>query len=537
MFASPKRQTLALTVSLTFIALCWMVSGSGTSQAQSYAAAPNAIVKANSLAVYSEMRPSGAVVKSLKKGDEVVLDLEIRGTTESWCSVRLPGQGSRLGYVQCEGLERVERPTVGEPTSSSVDARSSPTRRTSKHSAAGLPPPPSAHSATAYDEVAGLVVREGSIDVVNLAELEAAARSGSAAAMARAALAHHAAGNFELSRNNSDQAIEHYRAALAFAAKQPDLLLDSLLNLAYVHLRRSEYSAALEYLERARRMAPKSAAVAQLAGWAYYGLNRVDQAIEEWKGAQRIQPSPQVALALERAERDKEAESDFREGETSHFILRYHGGATPQLAVEILRTLEEHFRSIQSELRFTPAEPIGVILYTQQTFIDITRAPGWAGALNDGRIRVPVQGLAAVSSQLSRVLKHELTHSFIQQKTSGRCPHWLQEGLAQWMEGRRTARDAQPLIAAYEREGSVPLKLLEGSWIGLSDQAARFAYAWSLAAVESIIADSGMGGIERLLENLATESSVEAALGGGLHTNYAGLEQETVRYLRRTYLQ
>jgi hypothetical protein len=350
-------------------------------------------------------------------------------------------------------------------------------------------------------------------------------------------MAHHAAGSFELSRNNSDQAIEHYRAALAFAAKQPDLLLDSLLNLAYVHLRRSEYSTALEYLGRARRAAPNSADVAALAGWAYYGLNRVDQAIEEWKGAQRIQPSPEVALWLERAERDKEAESEFRERETSHFILRYHGGATPQLAVEILRTLEEHFRSIESELRFTPAEPIGVILYTQQTFTDITRAPGWAGALNDGRIRVPVQGLVSVSNELSRVLKHELTHSFIQQKTSGRCPGWLQEGLAQWMEGRRTARDAQPLIAAYERGASVPLRLLEGSFAGLPSQAARFAYAWSLATVESIMANSGMWGIERLLENLATESSVEDALRGALHTNYADLEQQTARYLRRTYLQ
>ena len=38
---------------------------------------------------------------------------------------------------------------------------------------------------------------------------------------------------------------------------------------------------------------------------------------------------------------------------------------------------------------------------------------------------------------LSRILKHELTHSFLYQKTQGRCPTWLQEGVAQWMEGRR----------------------------------------------------------------------------------------------------
>ena len=181
MFALPKGQKIALILGLTFITLCWLASGSGTSQAQSYAAAPHASVKGDSLAVYSEMRPSGAVVKSLKKGDEVILDFEIRGTTGRWCSVRLPGQASRLGYVQCEGLERVERPVVeqplrAEPTSSSVDARSSTTRRISKHSAGGLPlTPPSAPSATEYDKVAGLVVRNDLIDLVKLAELDAAA--------------------------------------------------------------------------------------------------------------------------------------------------------------------------------------------------------------------------------------------------------------------------------------------------------------------------------------------------------------------------
>jgi hypothetical protein len=135
------------------------------------------------------------------------------------------------------------------------------------------------------------------------------------------------------------------------------------------------------------------------------------------------------------------------------------------------------------------------------------------------------------------VLKHELTHSFIQQKTLRRCPPWLNEGLAQWMEGRRTGKDAQLLLAAYEREGPVPWRVLEGSWVGLPNQAVGFAYAWSLATVESIIADSGMGGIERLLEYLGTESSVEAALRGALYTDYAGLEQQTARYLRRTYLR
>ena len=60
-----------------------------------------------------------------------------------------------------------------------------------------------------------------------------------------------------------------------------------------------------------------------------------------------------------------------------------------------MRTLERNIREIERELNYSPPESIGVILYTQQGFADITRAPGWAGAINDGRIRVPTQGLTS----------------------------------------------------------------------------------------------------------------------------------------------
>src|SRR3989442_578462 len=138
-----------------------------------------------------------------------------------------------------------------------------------------------------------------------------------APAVTRVAAAHQAAAQFELGRGDTDHALAHYRRALTFSPAQPILLL----NTAYLHLRRSEYSASLDYLERARRVAPDSADVAKLAGWAYYGLNKLDQAVEEWKRAQRLRPDPDVARALEKAKRDQQAESSFRECESSHFVL------------------------------------------------------------------------------------------------------------------------------------------------------------------------------------------------------------------------
>ncbi len=393
--------------------------------------------------------------------------------------------------------------------------------------------PPEVDLGAGYNDVVRATLHDGEVDREYLARLESAARSGAPRAAERAGLAHHAAAEFERQRGEIEQAMDDYRRALTFAPENRGVLLD----FSYLLLRRGEYTSALDYLERARRVAPDSPDVAKLMGWAYYGLNRIDEAAEEWKRALRLRPDPEVSHALEKAERDLQTESSYREGETSHFILRYHGGAAPALAREVLRTLEDHFRAIEADLNFTPREPIGVILYTGQTFADVTRAPGWVGALNDGRIRVPVQGLTSVPPELARVLKHELTHSFIQQKTRGRCPVWLQEGIAQWMEGKRSGDDAGMLVEAYEKKAAPPLLALEGYWMNLPGEVAAFAYAWSLAAVESIVQSYGMGDLERLLDRVAVEASTEAALRSTLHMDYAEFEQRTAIYLRHTYLR
>jgi hypothetical protein len=43
-------------------------------------------------------------------------------------------------------------------------------------------------------------------------------------------------------------------------------------------------------------------------------------------------------------------------------------------------------------VRYEPTQNIVVILYTQKEFVDITEAPSWVGALNDGKFRIPVGG-------------------------------------------------------------------------------------------------------------------------------------------------
>jgi tetratricopeptide (TPR) repeat protein len=381
------------------------------------------------------------------------------------------------------------------------------------------------------NEIETRVIQSGEVDRGYVDQLDQEAHSGQGLASQNAAMAHHAASQFEMAHGAMDAALEDARNALTYMPEQPVLLMDA----AYLYLRRSEYTQSLDYIDRARRMVPEDPEVSKLAGWAYYGLNKMDLAVAEWKHALSLRPDAEVEAALQKAQRDEQEEEQYKENESSHFTLRYSGASEPALARNILHTLERHYGAIESELSYSPPDSIGVILYTQQAFADITQVPNWVGALNDGRIRVPVQGLSEVTPELSRVLKHELTHSFVQQKTLGHAPTWIQEGLAQWMEGKRSDLNATALIAIYQSDPALGIKHYQGDWMKLSNEAVNAAYAWALANVEYIVQSGGMNDVDRILDRLAAGDAPEVALKAILRSDYTDLTHDTVQYLRKKY--
>ncbi len=400
---------------------------------------------------------------------------------------------------------------------------------------AAIAPPVSApqiEPAVGYEEIAQKAVHGGAVDYAYIESLESGARTGAANAINKVAAAHYAAAQFFLATGDSESAIEQYQQGLEFAPSNFGLLM----NLAVLYLRQSQFTQALNPLQQARTVSPDSADVYKLMGWAYYGADKTGEAIEAWKQAVKLRADPDVVEALKKAERDQALESSYREGETAHFDLKYYGGAAPELARGILSALENDYNDLQSQLDYTPPEQIAVILYTGQAFADITRAPSWVGALNDGRIRIPVEGLTSVTPELARELKHELTHSFVGQKTHYRAPTWLQEGIAQWMEGRRSTSDAAFLVDAAKKGALPSLGALDGSWIQFGDENASVAYAWSLAVIESIIDRGGIGDVNRLLDAMASAPSPQDAVQQSLRMSYGELQQQAIDYLNHAYL-
>jgi tetratricopeptide (TPR) repeat protein len=391
-----------------------------------------------------------------------------------------------------------------------------------------LPPPTDEPGLDALSPV----VKDGALDPAYLQQLDSEVlRDPSVENRHRLAQGYQEAAIFLTRKGDPRGAIEQYRHALKFA---PDDLALTLA-LGYLLVKQNLHNEAIELLLPASTRHADSPDIPMLLGSAYYATERMDQAIVEWKKALTLQDNPRLREALARAEQERSVAGSYQELRSQHFLLRYDGQGVRPLGEAVLKTLEGDFRDLVLDLDFYPREAIVVLLYPDQAFQDVTRSPSWVGALNDGKIRVPVSGLSSMTADLARVLRHELTHSFVRQITLGRCPTWFNEGLAQLEEGATTAGLGAQLARALLRDRLPPFAALEVSFMNLPADQVGLVYAKSLAALEYLRDTYGVGEIRRLLRLLPSNPDFNSLLQDEIRLSYPDFDREVANYIVKRY--
>ncbi len=369
------------------------------------------------------------------------------------------------------------------------------------------------------------LIHDGRVDTDVLSAFDRSADTQTAAA------AYFQAARFEQEHGNLDRAVRYYAMAQGYLPNN-HTILDHYATLL---IQMGKGEDAISLAEKSTRLAPGSADSWMVLGYACYAADRNRDAMAAWKRSLEIRPDPTVQKFLEKAQRDQHAEADFEQRDSGHFSLRYEGHSIPAtLRDSVLQVLEAKYEDLAGQFGISPRN-ITVILYTEQAFQDVTQSPSWTGAVNDGRIRIPISGLTTVTPELARILGHELTHSFINQLSHGRCPQWLHEGIAQLMEPRTAAPYGATLARLFADDHEVPLNLLEGSFMNLGGREASVAYIQSLAVAEYIRDTYGMDDIRRILERIGQGASTESALQSTVHSGYAKLQQDVGQYLKDRY--
>lgn len=183
------------------------------------------------------------------------------------------------------------------------------------------------------------------------------------------------------------------------------------------------------------------------------------------------------------------------------------------LGKRLTAALEKAHQRFESLIGPLPPVKTSLRLIDEDTFYLITGAPGWTNALfYRGQIIIPLAESGNFDYEnIVRSIRHEYTHAIIHALSGGKCPGWLDEGLAQWAEGSENPA-LKPALANYlKHEKPIGFDKLQGGFTRLDAKMVAAAYAQSLIAAQALNETFGFAKIRSYLLALKENSNSQAA--------------------------
>ena len=223
--------------------------------------------------------------------------------------------------------------------------------------------------------------------------------------------------------------------------------------------------------------------------------------------------------------------------------LRLSGGSTltliapskwSDLSVKLSESLHDAHNDFTNLFGEIPSFKTSVRLMDEENFYAVTGAPAWTNALYyRGQIIIPLSTDQRLDYQnVKRALVHEFMHAVTNSLSNGKCPGWLDEGLAQWAEGDENPALQPALKSWVSSNGPVPLGLLQGGFTRLVPEMVAPAYAQSLFATTAMINTYGFKEIRKYFDELH-DGRTESAFSRAFNIKEADFESRLGKSLRK----
>lgn len=183
----------------------------------------------------------------------------------------------------------------------------------------------------------------------------------------------------------------------------------------------------------------------------------------------------------------------------------YQAPSTTELARVAIDTLNHSYEELVQLFDVTPSNDLVLKFLTPNDFQRETGAPAWTSAMYyNGEITVPINPRRSIDiRELSRALRHEYVHAVTAELSNQRIPAWIDEGLAQIIEGPPNPV-LGPALRRWSTENlALPLSWLEDGFMSLDDELVPVAYAQSLLGARSIVNRYGYSAVKSYLTYLA----------------------------------
>jgi tetratricopeptide (TPR) repeat protein len=345
------------------------------------------------------------------------------------------------------------------------------------------------------------------------------------------AIFHQRLGDGLLKTGKVREALKEYEEANRLKPNFPH----TYLGMGMVYSRIFETEKAISVLKEGIKLNPNFAPFYFELGVAYAREDRLKEATQAIETGLRIDPR---AKPLEEMAKQLKQELDWEKGFVTlpgeHFTAKYHPEQDKAFVESVLKDLEASYSKLSQELQFTLPTKIFVKVYPDLGwFQQAASTPVWfkggVAKSRENKILLATPKLAKNVERLPLVLTHELTHIFIDLKTNGHRPGWLNEGMALLMSGEE--RDLTRFSEAVRKGELLPLKKLEEPFLrNISDaELMHLAYAESYLAVQILLEKNGRTRLVRYLDALSEGEEFEEALMRVFDEDYSSLGEKLQR--------
>ncbi len=339
--------------------------------------------------------------------------------------------------------------------------------------------------------------------------------------------------NYGVSLGNQGQwasAIQQLQEAINLDATNGQFqrnLSNMYLNQAHDAFEHHQLQEAKASITQATTLNPKVADAYILLGEIEYSSEKLKEAKAAWQKALELDPNrTEVSDRLKQVTQELPVESKFERLTQAYFDLRYEEQLDRPVGFDIRDALLAARREVGSDFSYWPTHKIVTLIYSAASFKALRQeTPDWVGGQFDGKIRVPLPNGQLDQAAVKAILFHEYTHALIHDLATGKCPTWLNEGLAVYEEKKQHATPLTQLNKAYQEGRLVP-------WSQLSDQFSTslpvdqvaLGYQESQSIVAYVVNRYGFWRIRRVLKALGNSQPWESALADEFHLKLARIE-------------
>jgi len=269
--------------------------------------------------------------------------------------------------------------------------------------------------------------------------------------------------------NKTEEAINILSKAIELQ-KDPLLLRNITalcINQGYIFFRKKKYPEAERFLQKALLYDKNNPNALSLLGNVYYNTQKINKAEKYLQSSLEINPQQEgVRQRIEKISQEIEVESKLDRISNYHFDIRYQDNVVRNQEYKIRDYLEQAYRDLGQDFNYFPKYKIVVLIYSSADYQRLANTESLG--VYDGKIRISIDHILDIKGKLKEVLRHEYTHVLVRDLTGGKCPLWLNEGLAQYEQYKGSSKELEHFYKILKEKSLFSLENLNTAFSSAS---------------------------------------------------------------------